>query len=358
MNKISSRHYIFLLLSVSTIALRSYSSIFISDGGHNTWLLVTIAYLITLFIAILFFKKYIKLELYDFYSLLTYITPKIIGKILLLLFCFGLYLNAIEATATQTNSIHINFFINTPIWYCLIFFLIPSTYAISRNFNTIVITCIVTVTLVLIGDIIYLILIAKYIDFSNLLPILKNIQLKNSLLCIIKLIGASSCIFITLPFIHYITDSKKLILNATLAIIITIFLISTALISVIGFYGYENAQNIYYPEYILCQQIEIGDFFEFGEFFYIFRNVCLWFLKYIICSMGILFAFKDKIKNKTIFISIYTVTVFIASMILANNQLYLFDMLNYLQYTNILTFLVVPVISLILIKNNKLNANA
>ena len=45
-------------------------------------------------------------------------------------------------------------------------------------------------------------------------------------------------------------------------------------------------------------------------------------------------------------------------MILANNQLYLFDMLNYLQYTNILTFLVVPVISLILIKNNKLNANA
>ena len=49
MNKISAKHFILFIFSVTYISLKTYPSLFIKEGGRDTWLYTLIIYLIFLF---------------------------------------------------------------------------------------------------------------------------------------------------------------------------------------------------------------------------------------------------------------------------------------------------------------------
>ena len=345
MNKLSSNHFMLLILSVTMIALRSYSSIFIELGGRDTWILAILASVIIGLFVLFLLKICISTDTYDINVIFQAYLPKFISKIFLLLFAIGLFLMALESATVNASSIHTNFFISSPVWYCLLFFLIPSSYVVCRNFNTLLIVVITTVCLILIGDIIYLILVMKHLDLDFLLPILKSGMTKKLWLCLFSLIGSLSSVMIVFPFLKYIKNDNKLLTKSTLAFIIICFFITTSFVSIISFLGPERASSIFFPEYIQSQRVQISDFFEFGEIFYICRNSLMWFTKYILCSSGIILLYGNKIKNKKKFIILYTLIIFILSTYFTQNQYYLFYNLKILQIIILIPFVLIPFIS-------------
>ena len=348
MNKMSTKHLMFFIAAVSIIALRSYSSIFVKYGGRDSALIASAACLL-IYIYFLFLMKICKKTgSYNFSDIIYKSFSKSAACIIILIFSIGLFLSSIESASVEASSIHTNFFLSTPTWYCLLFFIIPAGYVISKNFNSILITVILSVSIVLAGDIILFLLLAKYLDFNYLLPILKDGFTKDNLFCLLEIVCSLSSIAIVLPFLSYLDSKKSLIKHSSLAIAACSILILVSFISIITFFGPQRAANIFYPEYVASQRVQIASFLEFGELFYIFRSVIMWFLKYILASYGIILLYKDKINNKKLFIILYSTIVFTASYILTENQYFLFNALETLQLIIGFIYIIIPVVCFII----------
>lgn len=355
MNKLSTKHFMFFIFCTMVVSLRIYSSVFISEGERNTWI-------IALFSGILIVLCYLYiLEISSYTNTLSINLiynnsyPKFLSNILLCTFIIGLFVTSVESISSYASSTHTNLFMETPIWFCILFMLVPSCYILTRKFNSILIIVIITGIIAIIGDIIYLALIIKYIDFTKLLPIGNNIFNYDSLKCFFLILGSMSSVMITLPILNYLNDTKHLIKHSFISTLLCIILIDVSLITLIAFFGPQRSANIFYPEYLQSQRIQVVNFIEFGEIFYIFRSVCMFFAKYLISSFGILTILKNKIKNKTLFICLYNIIVFCVSIYLTKDQYIFFNNLNFIQYILIGTFLVIPLItySIFYIKNKQ-----
>lgn len=347
MNKLSTRHFMFFIIACTTIAIRSYSSLFIQYGKRDT-------YLLSLFASI-FILIYFLFLMYICKKSNTYNLNIIMGKPFKFLFAIGLFLASIESSSVEASSIHSNYFLDTPTWYCLLFFIIACGYCLLKKFNSILILVLTTVTLILIGDVIFFALAAKYLDLSFLLPIMKNGITKDKILCFLGLIGSLASVVISLPYLENLDKKENLLKDSSFSIIISCLLMVFSLISIIGFFGPIHAANIFFPEYVESQRVQIAGFLEYGELFYIFRSVCSWFVKYILSSYGILLLYKDKIKNRKLFLTCYSIIVFIASFIFTQNQYFLFDSLKILLLVNIVLLIIIPLISFTIFYINRNN---
>lgn len=344
MNKFSSKHFMFFIFAACLISIRSYSSIFIKVGGRDTWILSIIASILFLAFLLYLLNICVKHNTFNLNCIFSCLLPSWCSKIYLCIFSFGLFLTAIESISTSASSIHTNYFLSTPVWYCLLFLIIPTTYVLMRKLNAILIVVIVTSSLTLVGDMILLMLNIKYLNFSNLLPIMPSGMTSDKFLCLILILGSLSSVLIAFPYLSFIDCKKKLLRNSSLAFVICSFFILSSFVSVISFFGSTRAGNIFYPEYVESQRIQIANFIEFGQLFYIFRSVCMFFIKYVLASYAILLFFKDSIKNKSHFIIFYSTIIFILSLILTRNQYVLFNALEALQLILLITFILVPLI--------------
>ncbi len=344
MNKMSTKHLMFFIIAVSIITLRSYSSIFINYGGRDSALIAVIASVLIYIYFIMLIQVCEKTGTYNFLDIIKNSFPKSIGNLMILLFSTGLFLASVESASVESSSIHTNFFISTPTWYCLLFFIIPAAYVLNKNFSSILITVILSVSMVLVGDIILFILLAKYLDFNYLMPILKDGFTQNKWICLLEIVCSLSSIAIVLPHLSHLDSKKYLKRYSRFAIIACAILVIASFVSIITFFGPERAANIFYPEFVASQRVQIASFLEFGELFYIFRSVIMWFLKYILASYGIILLYKDKINNKKIFIILYSTIIFVASYILTENQYYLFNTLEIMQLILGFIFIIVPAI--------------
>lgn len=344
MNKISSKHLMLFILAVITISVRTYSSIFIELGGRDTWIISIIAAIAIYLFIFAIFKISIKKDSYDMNIIFEKAFSKPLAKIFIFIFSIGLFLISIESASVEASSINNNFFLDTPIWYCLLFFIIPAGYVATKSFNTILIIVITTVFINIIGDVVILALIMKYLNLNYLLPILQNSFSYSNLKCLLLLIGSLSSISIILPFLKYYNKKRALIIDTTLAIVIASFFITTSFASIISLFSVDRASNIFYPEYIEYQRIKIANFLEFGELFFIFRNVCIWFLKYILSLYGILLLYKDIITNRKIFITLYSIVIFIISYKISGNDYTLFSILKGMQISLLIPFIIIPLL--------------
>ena len=345
MNKISTKHLMFFILATTIIALRSYSSIFIKLGGRDTALIAVIATIIYIFFLMFNLKIIKETDSLDLNETFNRTFPKFISITFLSMFIIGLFLASIESVAVEANSIHTNFFLSTPNWYCLLFLIVPAAFVLNKDIHTILILVIVTISMNFLGDIILLILTTPYLNFHFLLPILQNGINEDIIASFILILGSLSSVSIILPYLKFLNKKKGLITYSTIASIISSVLIVISLLYAITFFGPTRASNIFYPEYVEAQRVQIAHFFEFGEIFYIFRSVSMWFLKYILASYGILILLEKKIKNKSIFISIYSLIIFIICNILIKNQYNLFSSLEILQKTQLLALGAIPLLT-------------
>lgn len=355
MNKLSSKHYIFFLLAVSLISLRGYSSIFIKLGRRDTWLAALIAGLI--FVLYSFFIFYVskKTDTFDIRYVFNNAFSKTIGNILIILFCIGLFLTSIESASVQCDSIHSNIFIETPIWYCLLFFIIPGMYLMTKRIDTLIVVVILTVLVALGADVLTEAFTIPYQHPQNCLPILSSGINKDFLLCILLSLGGFSSVAIAFPFLRYVDKKEKLLRNTTITNIFIVLLVSFSFFVLIATFGRVRSANIYYPDFVAAQRIQLKGFIEFGDLLFLLRTVSVWLIKYVLCAVAILYIYKDKFTNKKIFAVIYSIVAYICAYIASKNHFLLFYLLKYYQLVSLLLLIIVPFIAYLIyyIKWNK-----
>lgn len=148
MNKLSSKHFILFIIGATLISLKTYPSLFISIGGRDTWLCALVASIIFILYVYYIMNICKNTDTYDIKLIFTSSLSKTLGKILLFIFSINLFLSALESAAIEANALHSTFFIESPVWYALIFFLLPSIFLLNKNVRTIVIFVLVGVWII------------------------------------------------------------------------------------------------------------------------------------------------------------------------------------------------------------------
>ncbi|MGL5414427.1 MAG: GerAB/ArcD/ProY family transporter [Clostridium sp.] len=348
MLKLNSRHYIFFILAVSTIGLRTYSSVFLRIGIRDTWLATFFASLIfTLFFLFIIYTS-IKCNTYKLEEVFSAVYPKYLCYFLVFLVLLGFFSSCIESASIYSSSIHTNNFIETPIWYCLLFFFIPITYVSTKSVKTISYIVLICVSIILFTSFIMFVALFHFKDFSVIFPILFNGISKEIILSFLLSLGSLSSVIIILPYLRFIYDSKNLV---KYSFFVCLFIIISTIIyffSIIATFGPLRAGNIFYPEFINYQRLQINGFIECGEFFFLLRTVFIYSLKYLLSLKAIMIILGDKIHYKRRFTIIFSIISFVITFYCSKNQFFLFNVLRYYQLFLLLVFFIIPLITYII----------
>lgn len=344
MNKLSSKHFIFFIIGVAFISLKTYPSIFINLGGRDTWICALIASLI--FLCYVYYIMHVckVTNTYNINHIFTSSLSKVFGNIFLFLFAIGLFLASLESAAVEANAIHSTFFLETPVWYILIFFLLPSTFLLSKNIRTFLIFILISVSSLLFNDLLFLLLVQSYKNMDYVFPVLSSGINKNFILTTLLILGSMCSFVIVLPFLKNLKEPKSIKKNSFTAALIVSIIVIISILEVITFFGPLRAANIFYPEFVMGQRIELAGFLEFGELFFLYQTVVGSFIKYILCSYGIMLIYEKYIPHKKVFILIYTGFIFVLGTLIGRSNFLLYDALKYYQLINILLFLMLPLI--------------
>ena len=345
MNKLSSKHFIFFIIGVSFISLKTYPSILINLGGRDTWLCALVASLI--FIGYVSYIIHVckVTNTYNINHIFTSSLSKILGNIFLFIFAIGLFLASLEAAAVEANAIHSTLFLETPVWYVLIFFLMPSVFLLAKNMRTLLIFVLISVSSLLINDILFLFLTQSYKNMNYVLPVLSSGINMDFIITTLLILGSMCSFVIVLPFLKNLKKTKSIRKNSITAAIIVSIIVTVSILEVITFFGPLRGANIFYPEFIMGQRIELGGFLEFGELFFLYQTVVGHFIKYILCASAIMLIYEKYFhNNKKLFILLYTAFIFVLGTFLSRSNFVLYDLLKYYQIINIILFLILPLI--------------
>lgn len=345
---LSSKHFIFLILASTLISLRTYCSLFIKYGKQDTWIYLLISLLIMILFFYFIINSSIKMQNFNIIYLSSSYMPKFLSNFFIFLFAIGLFLTSVESASTESNFVYTSFFLEAPVWCCILLFLIPTFYVLTRKFSSILIFVVISFSFLLANDLILGILVEPYKNYSYILPILHDALTLDTLKCIILLIGCLSSISITIPYLMLLNNKDNLKKHALTGTIICSIILLFSIIGVIASLGVERASNIFYSGFIQSQRVKTLEFVEFGQLFYIFRIVISFFIKYILCSYGIYLLYRNNIKNKKIYFSLFTIVVFIISYIISNNNYILFNSLRYFQVISVILLLIVPLLGYII----------
>ncbi|QAS60298.1 endospore germination permease [Clostridium septicum] len=344
MNKLSSKHFILFIIGATLISLKTYPSLFISIGGRDTWLCALVASIIFILYVYYIMNICKNTDTYDIKLIFTSSLSKTLGKILLFIFSINLFLSALESAAIEANALHSTFFIESPVWYALIFFLLPSIFLLNKNVRTIVIFVLVGVGSLIINSILFILLTQGYKNMDYVLPVLGNGLNKTFFITIALIIGSLSSFAITIPFMKYMIKNEHIKIHSLYASCISTGLIVVSILGIITSFGPLRSANIFYPEFVLGQRIQIGGFLEFGELFFLYQTVVGFFIKYILSTYGILIIYNKLFSNRKLFTLVYTFLIFVFSTFLGGSNFMLFKLLKYNEITNLIIFFVIPVI--------------
>lgn len=344
MNKLSAKHFIFFIIGVAFISLKTYPSIFINLGGRDTWICALVASLIFILYVSYIINICKVTNTYNINHIFTSSLSKILGNVFLFLFSLGLFLASLEAATVEANAIHSTFFLQTPVWYILIFFLMPSVFLLSKNIRTLLIFILIGISSLLFNEIIFLLLTQKYINISYMLPVLSSGINKDFIITTLLILSSMCSFVIVLPFLNHLEGTKSIRKHSIIASIIVSIIVVISILEVITFFGPIRGANIFYPEFIMGQRIEFAGFLEFGELFFLYQTVVGSFIKYILCAYSIMLIYEKYIPYKKIFILIYTSFIFVLGTILGRSNVVLYHSLKYYQIINLLLFLILPLI--------------
>ena len=344
MEKITSKHFMFFIVAPLAATLFNYPSTFIRLGGRNTWIFSIISSLIFLLFAWIILSIISKKNAYDFKQVCYKSLGKHLGNLFLFIFSLCLVLACIECATVSSSSIHTNIFIKTPIWYSLLFFIGTALFISKNGFRSVLITTLISVSILSVLSIVIILLSIKYTNLRHLLPILKNVSINTWATSIISQLGSFSSFFILLPFLNRINDKKNLKKTSFITIPLVLSCLIFFIVNLISSIGAERSGNIFYPEFIQTQLISFGGFIENGDILTMVISIFLWTIKYVISIFSLYTIWKNKFKNKLIFLSVISLIVYISSLYLGNNVYTLFSILPYYQYINFVVFFVFPII--------------
>lgn len=345
MDKLSAKHFVLFIFGVTFISFKTYPSIFIELGGRDTWICVAISFIIFILFAMYLIRVAYSRKIYNINEIFTLGLPKVVGNILLFLFAVGLFLASLESATIEANVVKTCFFNETPTWYIIMFFILPSFFLIGKRLRTILIFTLISVSTLLFNSVILALITEKYKDIEYIMPVLSQ-GLEFSLFSTSLLVlGSLSAFVISLPYLKYVTNDSKIKKHSFIALSLLAFLCTYTIIGILSTFGPLRAANIFYPEFIQSQRVQIAGFLEFGELFFLFQSIIGLFIKYVLCSYGIYIIYEKHITNHKVYITIYSLAIFIFATFLSRNNYVLFDLLKYYQVINIILFIVIPLIA-------------
>ena len=339
---LKSKHFTFLILAVGMVSIVTYPSLFIAKGGRNTWIFTTIACILVFIYGFIIFNTGSRTKNYDFVEICHSILGKFLGRIYLFLFSILLILTLVEDASVNSNSIHSNLFLETPVWYALAIFIIAGFLIGKNNFSTIMSIVLVSVTLSIIALIILFLLTHRYKDFRQLLPILQNKYDVNYVYCTLEQLGSLSSFVLLLPIVSKVADKENLKKHSLITFAVVSVIVIWAMIGVLATFGPIRGQNIYYPIFLQAQRISYGGFIENGELLLLLFSTLICMCKYILCICSLIILWK--IKNKKWFVFYLSIVIYILSYLSANNIYILFDLLKYYQYALLILLFAIPLL--------------
>lgn len=360
MDKLNTKHLMFIIWGTSIVAMKTYPNVFIVNGGRDSWISVIIASIILLlyFIYILFICK--KTNIYDMDKIYHKALGKTMGDIFLILFVITLIISLIESSSVEANALHINMLSETPPWFFLFFILIPAVYITKKGTRSIIIVTIIGICFIMFAGINLAILTAKYKNYNYLLPIMSNGVTSSFILSIIKALGCYGSIGICIPFLSRVYNKSKITKHCVIAILIVIQMEIFANIGVLTTFGAARVLNINYPKLIQTQLVSYFGFIEGGEFYVMLQMVGGWFIKYVLALNAILLLLKKLSFSNKYWIYIITLFVFITSYFLSAKVLLLYKFLNLYVYFSVVCFILIPTIifSIFYFKTKKAKNNS
>lgn len=270
---------------------------------------------------------------------------KTLGNVFLFLFAFGLFLASLECAAVETNIVKSCFFLGTPSWYIIAFFLLPSVFLIGKSIRSFLIFVITIISSLGVNTVILAILTEKYKDIKYIMPVFAGSIGSEFLSTFLLVLGSLSAFVISLPYLRYLNNGKDLRKHSFIALGILGIVCIYVLIGILSTFGPLRAANLFYPEFTQSQRVQLVSFIEFADFFFLYQTVMGFFLKYIISACGVYIIYKKYIKNHKYFITVYTLAIFIFGTFLSRNNYILFYLLKYYQYINLILFVAVPLIA-------------
>ncbi len=361
MDKLNARHFIFIILGTSIVALKTYPNIIIDYGGRDSWIAVSIASLLILLFTVYILWICKKTNTYNILEIYNSALGQRLGTIFLFLFIFTLLLTLIESSSIEANAMHQNMLLETPPWYILLFFIVVAIYSVSKGIPSIIIITILGIMFIMFAGINLGIMTIKYKESKYLFPILENGLDLNFWIATLKSLGTYAGVVIFLPFLVNIDEKEqhKLMKNSIIALIIVIQMEIISMTGVITTFGPDRAMNIWYPKLIQTQLVSYFGFLESGEFFVMLQIVGGWFIKYILTFYGLIALLKEFNLISKYSIYIISVLTFLFSFLISKNGFTLLKFLIYYNYISLVNFIIIPFIvyTIFLIKFNVKNSN-
>lgn len=358
MDKFSSRHFAFFILGTTIVSLKTYPGVFLRNGGRDSWIAMIIASAIIFIIYLYIISASEQGGRPDMTYVYQTALGKAFGNIFIFLFIVVLFITLVECSAVEADSMHENMMIETPNWFLILFFVIPSIYAIRKDIVAVFTVVMIGIVLIVFAGINLAILTAGYKDFHRLLPIFGNGITVNFFVCIMKILGLYGCAFITLPYLSKIIDSKRNMKKSVIVGIIVV--IQMQIVSATGMimtFVPSALNSMNYPKLLQTQLISYMQFLEFGELYVMLQILGGWLLKYLITFYAIFVILDNlKVNKKVISYSLYVLSAFVyAGAYFASKNLYmLFKLLNYYSYLCLLNFIIIPlIVYTIFLKKNK-----
>ncbi|MCC9294089.1 endospore germination permease [Clostridium sp. WLY-B-L2] len=349
MGKFSFKHIFFIVPALSISSLKTYPQIFMNMSGRDSW----VAIIITCMIMLIYFDYLINICLknncYSLHEIFTTSFGNLFGNLLLIVFASAVFLSLIESASVEANVVHTNFFIESPVWYILLFVVIPGFYTVKRGRYSVMAVIMVCIAISVFNGINLAILTSRFKDYGRLFPIFEHGINADFFLSIVKSIGMYSSIVIALPYLSQLDIKKGLRTYSFLGNLFVAQMIIVAVVGVLATFNVERANTIVYPKLVQTQLISYFGFIASGEFYVIFQVISGWFSKYVTTFFALVLIFREfkinKVVNPNIFLIVFTVVIYVVSYMTSKNLLTLFSFLNLYVYVCVAALFLLPLVA-------------
>lgn len=349
MDRFSPVHFLFLMLGVGIVSIKTYPRIFIVNGLRDTWIALIISSILIFVIVVYIIRVWKNCndeENKNIVELYQYALGEKLGNIFIAFFVVALYLTLLESSAVEADSMHTNMSLETPRWLFLLFFVFPSIYIVRKKITAIFITTVIVIVMIMLSGINLAILTAPYKQPAMLLPILEEGVTPGFFISILETLGLYGCISITLPFLSRLSDNKtKLMKYIIIALILIIQIEIVSITGVLMTFDPIRVISMNYPKLVQTQLVSYFQFMDFGELYVMLQVQAGFLIKYIITFYAILIIARNyNMNTRIVNIAPYfiSVAVFICSYLLSKNPFILFNLLNIYQYLCLFNFVLVP----------------
>lgn len=342
MDKFNSRHLIFLIMGTGIVSLKTYPTVYMKTGGKDSWIAMIIASALITIYFLYIIRICQRHRTFSLYKIYCGALGKILGNIFIYLYMFMLFMSLIESAATESNSMHTNMLIKTPPWFFLLFFVIPAIYTVKKGKVAVISVVCIGIVLIMIAGINLAMLTAPYKKIEYLLPIFKNGVTKGFFLSILQIFGVYGNILIILPYLSDIEDTKKIIRDSVIGLLIVIQMQIVSVTGIIMTFDIKRANLISYPKLIQTQRVSLFDFLDAGELFVMLQIVGGWFIKYTISFLALIMVLKNIGFNNKYIHYVISVFVFIFAFLFSKNLFRLFDFLHYYTYISFVGYVLIP----------------